>query len=199
MKCVPYGSDGHCWDAFVCVPVPEDPRGVGEPCIVEEYWCSGLDDCEAGAMCWFVDQETLEGTCVPMCTEAWAYLCPPGYLCAIGADIIPNPCLPFCDPLAQECPEHGACYPAVDGFGCANDGSGDAGAYGDPCDQHQSCDPGLYCVAAEAVLGCESPECCNLFCDVTVSDVCPPQTVCVPWYDLGEAPEGFEDVGFCQA
>ncbi|MFY0541158.1 hypothetical protein [Nannocystis pusilla] len=66
-KCSPQKSDGLAFDATACVPVAREPDQPGEPCTVEGAPGSGLDSCVVGSTCWEVDEQTLAGTCVPLC------------------------------------------------------------------------------------------------------------------------------------
>lgn len=114
---------------------------------------------------------------------------------------------PSCHPLQQDCPEGEACYPIDGVWQCAPDASGDTGAYGDPCDADDACDPGLACLNPNALppgLPCEAAAgCCTVLCDFSdpaASLTCPSAKagqLCLPWYPEGEAPRGYEDVGAC--
>jgi len=67
-KCNTWANDGgSAWNATRCVPVDPDPDALGEPCTVTDSGVSGLDSCEVGAMCWDIDFEAAEGTCVEHC------------------------------------------------------------------------------------------------------------------------------------
>ena len=72
-KCMPWADDGGgVWNSTRCVPIAPDPRQPGERCTVEESPSSGIDDCAAHSLCWFVDPATNVGVCIAMCsgTEA---------------------------------------------------------------------------------------------------------------------------------
>lgn len=129
-----------------------------------------------------------------------------------SADDLPVPDLggprPSCHPLEPlDCPEGQACYPIDGVWQCAPDASGDAGAYGDPCDSDDGCDPGLACLPTNALppgLPCEGAAgCCTVLCDFSDPDAslgCPSAAdgqLCLPWYPAGEAPPGYDDVGAC--
>ena len=112
-------------------------------------------------------------------------------------------CVPLCCPLEQDCPEGQACYPINDEFFCAPDASGDLGAFGDPCEFINVCDPGMLCLDASVAppgLPCEgSAGCCTAFC-VLGSSWCSeldPAMDCVPWFEEDQAPPGFEHTGVC--
>lgn len=129
-----------------------------------------------------------------------------------SADDLPVPDLPTgpqpsCHPLEPDCSEPEACYP-IDGlWQCAPDASGELGAYGDPCDADDACDPGLACLPTNALppgLPCEDAAgCCTVLCDFSDPDAslgCPSAAegqLCLPWYPPGEAPPGYDDVGVC--
>jgi hypothetical protein len=161
---------------------------------------SGVDSCAEGAMCWEVDPRSAIGYCVAMCTGSLEDpKCEPGFSCYISADPVLIHCLPWCDPLAQECPGDELCVGTDSGFRCVPDASGDGGQYGDPCEYGNTCDPGLHCVPAEHVLDCQGVTCCSPYCDVTAPNDCPGDgQECVPWFAEGEATEGFGSVGVCR-
>ena len=184
------------------MPVVPNADGLGEPCTVEGSGVSGIDSCEAAAMCWDVDPRTNEGHCVSLCTGMREEPeCPLASSCAITADGILNLCLPWCDPLAQDCYGEDLCLPYNGAFVCVLDASGDMGVYGDPCEYANTCDPGLYCADAGYVPGCDGPGCCTPFCDTSMANTCPGDgQECLPWFGVleeGEAPPGFENVGAC--
>jgi hypothetical protein len=208
-KCMPYAYDGgSAWNGTKCSPVVDDPAGTDEPCHVESSPYSGSDDCDFGAMCWDVDPETLEGTCLPLCVDESNPHCEdPNRVCPITADGAILLCFSVCSPLQQDCPEGQACYPVEDSWQCAPDASGVLGGYGDPCEYLNVCDPGLICLNAGTVPpgeACEgSAGCCTEVCDITdpAGDL---QCVgaaggqtCQPWYEEGAAPPGLENVGAC--
>ncbi|MFN3185745.1 MAG: ribulose phosphate epimerase [Nannocystaceae bacterium] len=201
-KCAPWANDGgNSWNATRCVPVDASPDAPGDPCTVEGSGVSGIDSCEAGVMCWDVDSETNEGTCVPLCVgDATTPTCAdPGRTCTISGDGILNLCLQLCDPLEpMPCPEKDGCYPIYGGFVCAPVASFDGGGTFEPCEYITACQPGLVCANPEAVGQCGDglAGCCTPVCDVQAPN-CPEPTVCVPWYDDGGAPPGYEDVGAC--
>jgi hypothetical protein len=81
------------------------------------------------------------------------------------------------------------------------------GAYGDPCEFINVCDPGLICLDAATVppgQPCEGAAgCCTEICDLSdpagdmqCAGAAEGQT-CQPWYEEDSAPIGFEDVGVC--
>ena len=204
-KCVPWANDGgEVWNATRCAPVEPDPDLPGEPCQTEAPGLTGIDTCALGSICWNVDQETLEGTCVAQCTgSADKPICAdPDSGCVTGADSVLNVCLAFCDPLIPACLPGEACVPWGDEFYCAPDASGDEGQHGDPCEMVNGCDPGLFCASVDAVPGCMgSLGCCTEFCDATMApdEQCTgfaDGEECVQWYGP-DAPFGTEDIGIC--
>jgi len=201
-KCMPWDDTGglDTWNATTCAPVDAVTVGTGGVCQVVGSGTSGIDNCEVGSLCWDIDAATLEGTCVEMCTNTpVAPICgPPDTSCAIANNGLLILCLPGCDPLLQNCDPGEACYPIMDSFTCAPDASGVDGVDGDTCAFINVCDPGLACINSGALDGCGAAVgCCSPFCDVTLGDTCPGIEECVPWFDMGMAPPGFDDVGVC--
>lgn len=200
-KCTAWGSEG--WTGTKCVPVT-GARAPGEPCTAPMGGNAGVDDCEAGAMCWDVDDNN-QGTCVALCTGSYDDpMCAPAMTtCVITNNDVLTLCLPTCDPLVQGCPDDDLCIPAGDAFVCVFDGSGDTGAVNDPCEFQNGCDAGLFCLAtpgASSVCMQNAGGCCQPFCDLTQMVPCPnPDQQCVPWFDPMEMepPPGLEDVGIC--
>jgi len=199
-KCTFWANDGgNSWNATRCVDIAPDPGQAGEPCTVEGNGVTGVDTCDVGAMCWDVDLDTSEGTCVDFCSgdESNPVCADPTMLC-VGRG--PFLCLPSCCPLERDCTEGQACYPVSHDFQCAPDASGDMGGFGDPCEYINVCDPGMMCTAAETVPGCESAVgCCTAFCEVGSSScsLLDPTLECAPWYEEGEAPPGQDHIGVC--
>ncbi len=199
-KCTASANDGgNSWNQTKCAPIEPNPKAPGEPCIVEGWGASGLDNCELGAMCWDVDPETLEGVCVALCGgSSEAPSCPLGFSCAIRNDGVLNLCLPHCDPLLQDCPNDEACVPGEDSSACFPDMSGEMGAYGDACGLAHDCDPGLMCLGPQEVPGCMNEGCCTPLCDTREPNTCPGEgQVCIHWFDEGMAPPSLDTVGVC--
>jgi hypothetical protein len=202
-KCMPWdNAGGNSWNATRCSPLDPNPGQPGDACTVEGSGVSGIDDCDLASMCWNVDPETNMGTCVGFCEGSEANpVCPnPGTGCSITNEGVLILCLPFCDPLLQDCSETEACYPEPNGFFCSPDASGEMGLYGDPCEYLNVCDPGLFCADAAAVPGCAgSIGCCSEYCDI--SDPMPvcmgTGQECTAFYEAGQAPPGYENVGVC--
>ncbi|MCB9701041.1 MAG: hypothetical protein H6711_04055 [Myxococcales bacterium] len=201
-KCTAWSDDGFGgWNTHRCVPLVPDPKQALEPCTVQGSYNSGLDECDEGLMCWNVD-ESNAGYCVALCAGSPEEpLCPYPGECMIFADGVAPKCFPACDPLLQDCPGEDVCYYIHDAWLCTQDVSGpDAGVDGDPCDWENACDPGLLCAEGNSVPGCEGFKCCATICDLDLPNTCPLKAQgaeCVPFYAMGEAPPGKENVGFC--
>jgi hypothetical protein len=213
LKCMPYSTDGSWWwNATACFPIVPDAQDLGEPCRWFGSPWSGYDDCGWGQVCWTLgDDETGEckGLCLTDDPDAGNYDNYDMYTCE-DPHAIPNigcqdcfcVCETPCDPLGQNCGDGQECIPLGNLFQCVPDASGDMGAYGDPCEFINVCDPGLVCLGAEAVPGgCGGAfGCCTPLCDVTQPNTCPGAAegqICQRWYEPGEAPVGLENVGVC--
>jgi hypothetical protein len=199
-KCMPWANDGgSSWNAHKCSPIDPNPAKPGEPCTVEGNGVSGVDNCEAGAMCWNVEHETLMGTCIGFCEgSSESFSCPEPYtFCTISGNGVLILCLPGCDPLKQDCDDGDTCLWGGWSFICALDASGEQGQYGDPCEYANVCDPGLVCQNSEYVPGCMTDGCCTPWCDLT-DPSCPGATQeCLPWIEQGQAPPEYDTVGIC--
>jgi hypothetical protein len=203
-KCSAYADDGSThWNSTHCVPVVQNAALPGEPCTIEDGVASGIDNCAKGSFCWYMDYNTLEGTCIAACTgSADAPVCPDGRACDISNNGTLLLCLETCDPLVPSCPQDQLCFSSSLGeFICDLDNSGSGGAYGDECAFVNTCNYGLFCSNPEGVPGCNNGSgCCSEFCDLTADPITcqgAPEQTCEPWYDVGTAPPGFEDVGYC--
>jgi hypothetical protein len=204
-KCMPWANDGgSSWNAVRCSPIAENARDVGDPCTVEGSGVSGIDDCVARAMCWDVDPETNEGTCVGFCSGSQANpTCSmPCDSCVIANEGVLILCLPTCDPLVQDCGEGQGCWPTTQGaFHCVYFAQSE-GVHGYPCtNSFWDCDPGLACIEPERVPGCTGANgCCASFCDTADHGACANYegTTCVPWFGPGESPPCItETLGVC--
>jgi len=182
--------DGELYKSH-CVEIVRRPLQEGEACEVEEW----LDDdmCDDNLLCW-------EGTCVPFCSfdvDDASFSCDPEYICTFCQECALGICTPGCDPLINDCPGDDLCLFADNSFICVLDASGEDGAYGDPCEYANACDPGLFCADAELVPECMAAGCCAPFCALS-DPVCPDEAlVCTPWFEEGEAPPKYQDVGVC--
>jgi hypothetical protein len=184
-----------------CVDVHPQPHAVGEPC--QQFGELGIDgdDCVFGSLCWDPDPVTGIGMCVELCggTQEAPACATPGTFCATGKSL--QLCLQSCDPReADACPVGCTCIsnPNGTGFMCVLDASGDEGEYADECQFANACDPGLACLESTASPDCDPqlPGCCMPVCDTT-APVCPPGLACLPWYEPGQVPQGYETLGYC--
>lgn len=206
-KCMPWAnSGGSSWNATRCAPLDPNPAVIGDECSVEGSGVSGIDSCEVSSMCWNVDPETNMGTCVAFCegSEANPICADPNTSCNILNDGVLILCLPNCDPLLQDCNEGEACYPTNDSFSCVPDAGGEQGLFGEGCEYLNVCDPGLFCAVPDGVPNCAgSIGCCSSFCDLSdpgATAACPGNAggqECVAWFEEGQAPPGYENVGAC--
>ncbi|MCB9705227.1 MAG: hypothetical protein H6711_25355 [Myxococcales bacterium] len=203
-KCTPYANEGvSSWSDHGCAPVVARPKQFGEACTMQGSKYSGFDDCDKGLMCWNFNDEGV-GYCIGLCVGSRLEPeCDYPALCATSGDGIMLICLPLCDPLLQDCPGEDGCRPigTIMEWVCTLDASGpDAGADGDPCEYANACDPGLLCTEGARVPGCQTIGCCATICDLGKPNTCPltdQGAECVPYYAMGEAPPGKENVGFC--
>ena len=208
-KCMPFASMGGTWDGTRCSPITGSGQS-GDDCTVEGNGASGLDDCDIGSMCWDVNPEDNTGTCIALCTgDASNPLCEdPDTTCVQANGGALNICLDTCQPLLQDCADGQACYPVDDGFTCAPNAAPDALPY-DACEFLNVCPAAHFCANPEIVPSglCDpgSLGCCSPFCDYGVveaggEDTCLTDSdtwECQPWFEEGEAPPAFTDVGLC--
>ncbi|MCB9703657.1 MAG: hypothetical protein H6711_17310 [Myxococcales bacterium] len=201
-KCMPWANDGgSSWNALKCTPVDPNPGQAGDACTVEGNAVSGIDSCDKGLLCWYVNDMNM-GSCLPMCTGTEdAPMCPADSVCDVTNEGTLILCLPTCDPLLVDCPDNQICFfsDLAGKFICDFDASGEDGKYGDPCEYINVCDPGLFCADASVVPGCQAAGCCSEYCDINLPNTCAgaPEQECVPWYEEGMAPPGLEHVGGC--
>ncbi|MCA9713105.1 MAG: hypothetical protein H6713_14815 [Myxococcales bacterium] len=205
-KCAAVDTNGNgAWDSALCVEIKGDGQ-LGDPCTYDGP-AAGTDDCGGGLMCWFYDLETYAGTCVALCEGFENPLCGAETVCSVSNGESLKLCLPTCDPLADDCPQHGVCVqtPMSGLFSCTLDSSGDAGAEGTPCGLVNGCAPGSACISTNdyPAPGCDGePRCCAPYCDLNNGDadclgVTLPDATCVSWYGMLEPPMGLEHVGYC--
>ncbi|MCB9566138.1 MAG: hypothetical protein H6710_02795 [Myxococcales bacterium] len=191
--------EGEPWGVNVCVDVMGDGQ-VGDPCDVMNGKYTGLDNCAEGFICLLTDDDGVGGTCVEFCNADM--LCPQsGAMCSVYNDGSLPICLANCDPLTQDCAVGQGCYPAAGGgtFVCfkTSVGMGEGGV-GDGCNYTNQCQPGLMCAAPELVPDCAESGCCSPFCAVSEGNgVCLQGQECLPYFEMGSAPPGYEDVGVC--
>jgi hypothetical protein len=205
-KCMPDSNEGtDVVDGVRCSGLAQDPGALGEPCTVEGWVASGIDDCDYGLMCWHVDPDTLQGTCVALCMGDEANpICDGVTDCLVSNGNDLPLCLPPCDPLVGgACPEGDACVPSHHEFVCAPTGTASPPGGSCPLDQvPYGCEPGSVCVGSE-IVGPPCDEtmsgCCTPYCDLSQPDptasCLDPGQICVPWHDTPLP--GLEDVGIC--
>ena len=196
-KCTFWGSDGGlAWNANRCSPLAAEPAAVGDACTVEGSATSGLDDCERGAMCWNVDPDTGEGTCVALLAGSGEHpVCVDPFDTPVLSSTL-GLCLAACRPLHDDCPVGQGCYPTGNSLSCMPDVSADGGNAGDGCEFVNVCSAGLACVSPDDVPGCDAAGCCAPYCDTT-RPVCPDGLTCQPWSDDTTLLPGGENLGIC--
>lgn len=198
-KCVPWSDDGSAWNALKCVDIAGD-GAPGEPCAAPEGPLTGLDDCALGSICWDVDPNN-HGTCIGQCTGTPdAPLCPALHHCSIANGGILTLCLPWCDPLAQDCPDYGACIATDDTFLCVLTPNLLADI-NESCEFANACQPGLVCLPPTTTSAACDPNalgCCTPFCQLPAASCPNPDQQCVPWFDpMKPIPPGYESLGVC--
>ena len=199
-KCMPWANDGgEEWNATRCSPIHSDPNLVGEPCTVEGSTYSGVDDCELGAKCFFVNPETNEGICVALCGgDPDDPVCDGINTCVANETEVLTVCVEECDPTAEACSTGNQCSPGLSRFLCTHHPPG-AGAYGETCEPF-GCDAGLSCRdPAEVSPLCDGKAegCCTTYCDVDGAPCPEVEQSCEAYYGAGEAAEGSEHIGLC--
>jgi hypothetical protein len=198
-KCVPWDANGDgFWDHTRCSPIPEDPAGVGEPCVAEDSPVSGFDDCDIGALCFGVDPRTLQGTCTALCDPNQPDACGADQVCVDYDYFQPYVCLGRCDPLdPAACAKDEACRPIGDDTLCVPTVTLPQGLDCGVDDQY--CAPGEACLWADQLASCADPQCCRPWCDLSAPDpdlpCAVPGEVCRPFDD--SPPTGLEHLGVC--
>lgn len=193
--CVWWANDGGTiWNSTRCVDAPATPAPVGAPCTAEGSAVSGIDDCGPGALCFWVDPDTLVGECVAYCDpETSESACPRGTRCHSWEPENMAACLPDCDPLNTACSNAG-CVPTRQGFACLPQQLGGDTPF-ELCEVTNGCAPGQSCVDAKRLPACTWDRCCSPYCDLRLP-TCPEGTTCVP-YVLGDPIPGLETLGLC--
>ena len=195
-KCAPWGEQ--YWSQAKCTPIADPPKQLGDECHVEGYATSGVDDCDLGQLCWHVDNETLAGYCIEMCSgsEQSPSCATPETTCAVLNDAILNLCFQDCHPLTQDCPEEESCQYAVTTFSCVPQSG--AAQVGEPCELITDCQAGLTCIPSQVYPGCVGDSCCTPFCDLEEPPQCPePGMECVAGSQQDELPPEYDNVGLC--
>jgi hypothetical protein len=152
-------------------------------------------------MCWDVmeiDGESV-GICTPFCTgTADTPECPEGSSCTISGSGVINICISSCDPILQDCHDGVACYWAHSAFSCVTPLQDIP--VGEPCGFINDCVAGSGCITAEELPSCAGSACCSPWCDLDLGDqLCAvlPGTACVPFFEQGTAPPGYDHIGVC--
>ena len=58
----------------------------------------------------------------------------------------------------------------------------------------------MICIDATSLPHCSGAACCAEFCDLDCPDLCSQVGAsCVPFFDMGQAPTGDDDIGVCMA
>jgi hypothetical protein len=209
-KCVPCSLGALEWFPDTCCrPLDPDPAAVGKPCVREEGPWSGLDDCAADSVCWFLD-DAQTGTCVAQCEGSRANPeCAAGSSCDVAHEGTVILCLPTCDPLAPACGAGRTCahgtragYSDFGHFVCQATAPLNAVAgYGEACSAFgELCDEGLACAWPADVPGCEAARCCTVVGALAAPPACPdPTQSCVAAFPDGDAPPGLESLCYCTA
>lgn len=121
-KCMPWANDGgNSWNATRCSPIAPNANAPGDLCTVEGSAVSGFDDCEAGSMCFNVDEASGLGVCTSLCQGSPdAPMCPEAHQsCRVTNDGVLPLCEVPCDPDGDTCPEGQACLDTGAGnFSC---------------------------------------------------------------------------------
>jgi hypothetical protein len=204
-KCVPWNCDiDPMWLGVGCRDVVDDPVSTGDTCTAIDSPYSGLDDCDANAMCWNVDADTLVGVCAGLCdgSKGAATCDDPDRTCFVGLDGILPVCVLPCDPLASGCADDEECVHNVDndaipGFACVIDEVVGAFTYGEDCTDGLLCDTGLVCRGAQHVPDCPGGRCCTTLGRLSDPPACPDiSQTCLPLYPA--PPDGVDaDLCYC--
>jgi hypothetical protein len=201
-KCAAVAVSGDV-DSAQCVPLAEEPKGVGEPCTMEPNEWSGRDDCDVGSRCWrwggWADDHPV---CIELCGGCSdAPECSDGSRCVVwGVGGVMNFCIPECDPLRNDCPTGAICIHADDcNFFCWQPLDMEPPSHGQTCMYTNECEAGASCVEAESFgEACEGLHCCSRYCDPNdpgadaMCEGLTPGQSCVPLC-MG----GHVDVGVC--
>lgn len=196
LKCMPFAAPmGLMWSGSHCSPVSPQPKEEGEPCSIENYLMSGVDDCGEGLICWYVD-DSLHGECVSMCvgSEEMPECLDALVSCAIDSTGFLHLCW-GCSPLLQDCwSPFENCVPSdlTKGFQCTAEG---AAGPGEPCANLNDCKKGTFCSSNSGF--CPGNSCCVQYCalDSMMND-CPDMAKCVPFFQEPVSMK-YVDIGFC--
>ncbi len=200
-RCSPWANDGgDVWNATRCSQIDPSPGDVGDPCTVEGAVASGQDSCGGDSMCFNVDPETLEGTCVAFCSgDQQNPMCSPDSICVNSNEGALPLCHRVCDPLLQDCPDGEACYGVgepenSDPLVCMREGVGVRALSGA---RSAMCPLGSTGVPPSFIAACADDEpCCAQWCSLSEPNSCDEGLECVPWYDENVIPGPFPQ-GVC--
>lgn len=203
-KCAPWANDGgDVHNATRCVPLDATPAAVGEPCVVEGSFVSGIDSCDIAALCTPLDEDSNEGVCTALCTGSVEAPSCEGNdedaVCMVLVDLVLNVCGARCNPVTDTCTDGSACQAVGDTWGCLPTGNLEVG---EPCFEANSCVEGAACVGMDALCPAGSDTCCSQVCDLSAPDpdaACTDGRTCIDFYPLGDAPPGYDNVGLCWA
>ncbi|GEM_PF-6089449 len=184
----------------LCVPIRPASQPLGSPCNIQGSTFSGLDNCDRGAMCRFLDEQG-DGLCMAFCQgsasdpqcsteDSFCELCPD----------CPSFCIPLCDPLNNDCPLDLSCGNFDQKFGCAAPlDPNQSGVFGEECEFSNQCASGLTCVSPEDLPGCAGIGCCTPYCDLRLDSPCPGATICAPYFLDVCVLQRYEKLGICLA
>lgn len=199
-RCAPWANDGgDTFNASRCSPVEQPPDSVGQACEYEGSHLSGLDSCDAGAVCLPSTIDANERACVALCLgdPANPYCEDPETTCVAPFGEHAWFCLPFCDPFqADGCATGQACAPFDDDWACVPT---QGLAPGEACDGSDACATGSICLPADELGACASASCCSPLCNLGEPDpdaACTAPEQCEPYYE--GAPFFGENVGVCR-
>ena len=203
-KCTFSTIEGYEYDSTRCVPIVEDAVGLEEPCMVVGDPYSGEDTCGIRTICWYVDEDTAVGRCIPICGGVGPFsgCISDQYVCQQSAGGVLGLCFPHCDPLGEDCTAVEVCVPTSSTFLCYPLVVPGIPA-GEACEFLNVCEPGTFCGNPDVAAVCDqlNAGCCVPFCNVddpgTTCETFDPTTSCVPWYSDGAAPPEHAHVGAC--
>lgn len=207
-KCNAWNTDGGIFpNGAKCTPIMGE-KLPGEGCSLEGNFGAGVDDCVEGSICLDIDNSG-KASCVAYCGGTMEDpTCPEvGDKCAFLFEPTVPLCFPSCDPLTQDCSPVETCVPNIAALGaeffvCMPRVFEELpGQYGDACYALSGCDPSFLCIFSENVPGCDGGDyCCSTYCDLDTPESCAQfdETLsCIPWFEMGAATPGYEDVGVC--